>query len=191
MPSCPLAAPPRLGGGGTIREAPGFFPAPKLSPRPAPGSSAPAAAFPLPGRGRPRAGAFTPPARGTGVGGAVVLRGIRLGIGGADCQLRREAGKWGACGAQLARRSRGPGRLAREVHAGETNSLHAAWGGALAACFFLRRAPRAGCGKQAAACILPRGRTPGRRSRFSPREKGGGAEGSISFLPVVGCFPRT
>ena len=81
MPSCPLAAPPRLGGGGTIREAPGFFPAPELSPRPAPGSSAPAAAFPFPGRGRPRAGAFAPPARGTGVGGAVVLRGNRLRVG--------------------------------------------------------------------------------------------------------------
>ncbi|KAB1256245.1 hypothetical protein Cadr_000027618 [Camelus dromedarius] len=55
LPSCPLAAPPRLGSGGTIREAPGFFPAPELSPRPAPGSSA-HRRFPSPRQGAPEGG---------------------------------------------------------------------------------------------------------------------------------------
>lgn len=63
LPSCPLAAPPRHGGGGgTIGEARGFFPAPELSPCAVPRGSAAAAAFPLASRGRRRAGAFAPPA---------------------------------------------------------------------------------------------------------------------------------
>lgn len=63
LPSCPLAAPPRHGGGGgTIGEARGFFPAPKHSPCAVPRGSAAAAAFPLASRGRRRAGAFAPPA---------------------------------------------------------------------------------------------------------------------------------
>lgn len=63
LPSCPLAAPPRHGGGGgTIGEARGFFSAPELSPCVVPRGSAAAAAFPLASRGRRRAGAFAPPA---------------------------------------------------------------------------------------------------------------------------------
>lgn len=63
LPSCPLAAPPRHGGGGgTIGEARGFFSAPELSPCAVPRGSAAAAAFPLASRGRRRAGAFAPPA---------------------------------------------------------------------------------------------------------------------------------
>lgn len=84
-----------------------------------------------------------------------------------------------------ARGWRDPGRVARDGHTELTGLLDSALDRVLPPASSWERST--GCGKQAAARILHQGRTPKRRrrSRFSPREKGGGAEGLISFLPVV------
>lgn len=89
LPSCPLAAPPRLGGGGTIGDAPGFFP--RRSPLPAL-------------RASPRRPRFLCPAGGAGGRGR--LRHLReaQGPGGLGAQAR----SWGAHDAHGQVDARGP-----------------------------------------------------------------------------------
>ena len=136
--------------------------------------------LPVPGGGRPRPGESEPPARC----GAPDGWEVGLGAGAQGLQLGRGAGTRGP---------RGPGSVASEAHAGQTDALRSALGGALPAGPFLRWAPRAACGARAAAGILPHGRRAGAgeeavgRGLNTPPSRGGLA--SKERVRPVFCLP--
>lgn len=177
LPSCPVAAPPRLGGGGTIGDAFSRRPSPLLALRPAPPRPPPPPRSLSPAGGARGQGRLRH-LRRHGGWAAVALRD-QARSWGAECKFRRPAGEppvgW-----------RGPDRLSRDGHAVTR----------LAGRSLALRAPSCLCPGLSGGQGAESGRLLASYTRVARPRGGGaasppgrrGAEGLTRFLPVVSGF---